>query len=48
MYEILPGFILCTLAIIIVSLLDKEPSEEVVGIFDKQPANEMVQKNEKV
>jgi sodium/proline symporter len=48
MYEILPGFILCTLAIIIVSLLDKEPSEEVVGIFDKQQANEMVQKNEKV
>jgi sodium/proline symporter len=35
MYEILPGFILCTLAIVIVSFLDKVPSQEVVGIFDK-------------
>jgi sodium/proline symporter len=38
MYEILPGFILCSLAIVVVSLLDKEPTQEVVGIFDKDPA----------
>jgi sodium/proline symporter len=48
MYEILPGFILCTLAIIIVSLLDKEPIEEVVSIFDKGLGSEMVQEYEKV
>jgi sodium/proline symporter len=48
MYEILPGFILCTLAIIIVSLLDKEPIEEVVSIFDKGLCSEMVQEYEKV
>ncbi len=38
MYEILPGFVLCSLAIIVVSLLDKAPSQEVVDIFDKDPA----------
>jgi sodium/proline symporter len=47
-YEILPGFILCTFAIVIISLLDKEPSEEVVSIFDKEPDSEVVQEHEKV
>jgi sodium/proline symporter len=35
MYEILPGFILCTIAIVIVSLFDKEPSKEIVQQFEK-------------
>lgn len=34
LYEILPGFILCSLAAIIVSLLDKEPSAEVQAQFN--------------
>jgi sodium/proline symporter len=34
-YEILPGFILCSLGIIVVSLLDKEPSEEIIREFEK-------------
>jgi len=33
-YEILPGFILCALGIIVVSLLDKEPSEEIIREFE--------------
>jgi sodium/proline symporter len=48
MYEILPGFIFCALIIVIVSLLDKKPSEEVVRIFDRDPAREMVRGYEKV
>ncbi len=34
LYEIVPGFILSAIAIIIVSLLDKEPSEEIYKEFD--------------
>jgi len=34
LYEILPGFILCSAAIIIVSLLDKEPESAVQEQFD--------------
>jgi len=34
-YEILPGFILCALGIIVVSLLDKKPSEEIIREFEK-------------
>jgi sodium/proline symporter len=33
MYEILPGFVLCTLGIVVVSLTDKEPSPEIQGEF---------------
>jgi sodium/proline symporter len=33
MYEILPGFIICTVAVIVVSLLDKEPPPEIQGEF---------------
>ncbi|TCS94874.1 sodium/proline symporter PutP [Hazenella coriacea] len=34
-YEIIPGFIACTLAIIIVSLLTKKPEEEIEKEFDE-------------
>ncbi|RBW70830.1 sodium/proline symporter PutP [Bacillus taeanensis] len=34
LYEILPGFILCTLAIFIVSMVDKEPSKEILAEFE--------------
>jgi sodium/proline symporter len=47
-YEILPGFILCALGIFIVSLLDKEPAEEVVSIFDQEPGRHVGQEYEKV
>lgn len=33
-YEILPGFILCALGIVVVSLLDKLPSKEIMQQFD--------------
>ena len=35
LYEIVPGFILSFISIIIVSLLDKAPSQEVVERFEK-------------
>ena len=34
LYEIVPGFILSSLAIIIGSKLDKAPSKEITDIFD--------------
>ena len=34
MYEIIPGFILSTLAVIVVSLLTKQPSEELQATFN--------------
>lgn len=34
LYEILPGFILCTIAIIVFSLIDKHPSDRTVQQFD--------------
>ncbi len=34
-YELLPGFVLGMLATIIVTLLDKKPSDEVTAVFDK-------------
>lgn len=34
MYEILPGFIFCTVAIVVVSLLDREPRAEIQAEFD--------------
>ncbi len=34
-YELLPGFVAGALAAVIVTLIDKKPSEEVVAIFDK-------------
>jgi len=35
MYEILPGFIICAVAIIVVSLLDKEPQPEIQDEFSE-------------
>jgi len=34
LYEILPGFIFCTIAIIVVSLMGKEPSRETQAQFE--------------
>lgn len=34
-YEIIPGFIFCTIAIIIVSLLGKKPTETMTTQFEK-------------
>lgn len=34
-YEILPGFIVGLIFSIVVSLIDKEPSKEVIGIFER-------------
>ena len=38
-YEIIPGFILGGIAAIIVTLLDKKPSQEVLAIYDKATDN---------
>lgn len=38
MYEIVPGFILASIAIVAVSLATKEPSEALTGTFDKVEA----------
>ncbi len=35
LYEIVPGFFLSLISIIVVSLLDKEPSQEVIDRFEK-------------
>ncbi|MFP4034589.1 MAG: sodium/proline symporter PutP [Desulfovermiculus sp.] len=34
LYEILPGFIFCALAAVVISLLDKEPAAEIQAQFD--------------
>ena len=34
-YELVPGFFLSTISIIVVSLLDKEPSESILKTFEK-------------
>lgn len=39
MYEIVPGFILCGLAVVAVSLLGKAPSQEIQDKFDKADAD---------
>ena len=38
-YEIIPGFIVCTIFAIVVSLIDKKPSTEVEAIFDTATKN---------
>ena len=38
-YEIIPGFILGAIAAIVVTLIDKAPSEEVVAIYEKATDN---------
>ena len=35
LYEIIPGFIASLIAAVIVSLADKEPSEEITNVFDQ-------------
>ena len=37
-YEIVPGFIICTLVIVLVSLIDKQPSRELQERFEKADA----------
>ena len=39
MYEIVPGFIACWLVTCIVSLMDKEPSREIIEKFEKADAD---------
>ena len=41
-YEIIPGFIFSLIVAIVVSLIDKEPSDEIKKLFDeaKQLKNE--------
>ncbi|MBR6524077.1 MAG: sodium/proline symporter PutP [Clostridia bacterium] len=38
-YEIIPGFIVCAIFAVVVSLIDKKPSDEVYAIFDKATDN---------
>lgn len=38
-YEIIPGFIVCAIFAVVVSLLDKKPSDEVYAIFDRATDN---------
>ncbi len=39
LYEIVPGFIVCAIASVVVSLIDKEPSDEVKQIFEQATDN---------
>ncbi|RKD30095.1 sodium/proline symporter PutP [Thermohalobacter berrensis] len=41
LYEIVPGFIFSCLAIILISLFDKEPSKEIVEEFEKVKVSEV-------
>ena len=40
-YEIIPGVIACTVLAVIVSLIDKKPSDEVFAIYDKAVSTEL-------
>lgn len=35
MYEIVPGFILASIAIVVVSLATKEPEQNITALFDE-------------
>ena len=39
-YELLPGFVVCLVLCLVVSLIDKAPSAEVVSIFEKATAKD--------
>ena len=39
LYEIIPGFVIGALVSVIVTLIDKAPSQEVVAIFEKATDN---------
>ena len=41
LYELVPGFIISMIAAVVVTLLDKKPSEEVTAIFDAATANDI-------
>ena len=41
LYEIIPGFIFSAIAIYVVSMMDKEPSKEIVETFDKVDESEI-------
>lgn len=41
LYEIVPGFILASLAIVIFSLLDREPSKEIIEEFERVNTSEI-------
>ena len=38
-YEIIPGFIIGAIAAVIVTLIDKKPSHEVVAIYERATDN---------
>ena len=38
-YEIIPGFIVCTIFAVVVSLIDKKPSEEVEALYARATDN---------
>ena len=40
LYEMVPGFLAATLAIVVVSLLTKAPSEEVIDVFERSTERE--------
>lgn len=40
-YELLPGFAVCAVLCVVVSLLDKAPSKEVIEIFEKATSKEI-------
>ncbi len=40
-YEIIPGVIACTVLAVVVSLIDKKPSDEVFAIYDKAVSTEL-------
>ncbi len=40
-YEILPGFIACAIVAVVVSLVDKKPSQEVLAIYDRATTTSM-------
>lgn len=35
MYEIVPGFILSCIAIVVISLVTKEPEQNITALFDE-------------
>ena len=38
-YEIIPGFILGAIAAVVVTLIDKKPSQEVLDIYERATDN---------
>lgn len=40
-YELIPGFIVCAVLCVVVSIIDKAPSQEVIDIFEKATSKEI-------